>query len=1135
MDMLDKDQMTLQEYYEQKHKDPTLTLLSQHRCWLNELIYYDSLSGKALSADMDTFIADIHKVNETALSSTKDYLYPIVHRSEKAFQAIIRDLREKILREYKLLPIYQIRQIDSKTIQWISKKPGRTIKEKLAGKPHIMGLKRRLSVDTLENRLLKEFVKRIKILLSTKLEFMESSAMNDSDEEVAFLGNINSWLYSDDSDEIGRWQATAPTNILLHDKHYRKIWESYLNLQKLPELIEIDQAKAGIILLRRLFWYISAEVARIPNIVTAQCPISIDYEKFFIKPELPMIFLYNNTKIKISIPRNSIIIELPQKIYISLTNNSSILIEQENVKNREFTIDTSESYIEEICTHIKKCITKNNNNNVTKTNEKHPVISSENFYINLNSVRPCYLLNNQITKFPTRLWVQFWENKTDTYIVSGATSKALLLNDKNNSVGNHTLYSLLFLGENSRNAEIAYSLIQQMRDSIDTKTLHYFLPEHIPEFSLKYIKSALRANFPTCKPLPASISAIMHIQYNKHKINIKNEEYIIVLDFPCNGISITPIKAKYDEELKIAMPETNGIVWVRHPSIFVKIEEGMDPTFNSLKRFNNEQKKEVMSLLGTQGLITEKGLHLIDKDQWHPIECSTKDNKKEFLNYLSELIKKYIPEHMSKHIYAYFAIHEDLHNLSLDNLQKLDVSDVLKGGKILSQKESELTKLNNTLSLWEDDLPDLIMEVKSIDISLVKDIHIKPVFGKPVFIDVLYECTLEANKHSYNFPLRIGSEDSDTAYEAFLNTPDFPLLQDEKYDLKLSYTYGDDIPYKLIFIPHNKNLHPIEVEWKPFDPSNIDYDEFPAPEYAPVLSENFKKFPSERSWEGKKQISKSNLYDKFLTPFRDRSIKGNLFSSFYLFREGRKITNLDIQYQQKLQDYINLLQEEFQRNRSDNNILIILSNLHSEAPKAVYEMLLFRSTKINENSKNLRWNLTPISYALGALDQDWQKKIANNLINKLTQENAKKEYDIIRIIAVALWREEKIVFKLFESDIKKIDSVLNSIIYILEQQKHTKGEGAKLASICEILLAILRLRRSNNINIKKLLAPNSPKMKKIIILVSAIDNQDIGNSFVHLSLDKPEEFKQVPNLLYALQLYLKGEDTSGITIEIKEG
>ena len=70
------------------------------------------------------------------------------------------------------MPIHAVRELDANSFIKLSNRPGRTIREKLAGKPHMQAVRRFQSVDLPENRLLKAFVRHLVELLEFRLDYL---------------------------------------------------------------------------------------------------------------------------------------------------------------------------------------------------------------------------------------------------------------------------------------------------------------------------------------------------------------------------------------------------------------------------------------------------------------------------------------------------------------------------------------------------------------------------------------------------------------------------------------------------------------------------------------------------------------------------------------------------------------------------------------------------------------------------------------------------------------------------------------------------------------------------------------------------------------------------------------------------
>lgn len=121
---------------------------------------------------------------------------------------------------------------------------------------------------------------------------------------------------------------------------------------------------------------------------------------------------------------------------------------------------------------------------------------------------------------------------------------------------------------------------------------------------------------------------------------------------------------------------------------------------------------------------------------------------------------------------------------------------------------------------------------------------VKPVRGKPVSIPVGEDFTLPAGKPHYLVPLSIGSDADDLGFSARLNSPAFPLKNDVPCELNLTFEYGADDPYKLVFTPQDKSFPPVRATWQRTE--DIIITDAPAPEYPqPKTWEELENFPKD--------------------------------------------------------------------------------------------------------------------------------------------------------------------------------------------------------------------------------------------------------------------------------------------------
>ncbi|KNX43855.1 hypothetical protein AEY54_06020 [Helicobacter pylori] len=156
-----------------------------------------------------------------------------------------------------------------------------------------------------------------------------------------------------------------------------------------------------------------------------------------------------------------------------------------------------------------------------------------------------------------------------------------------------------------------------------------------------------------------------------------------------------------------------------------------------------------------------------------------------------------------------------------------------------------------------------------------------------------------------------------------------------------------------------------------------------------------------------------------------------------------------------------------------------------------------------------------LSRCLGSLEKDFQKTIFKNLTNSKT----------LSIVARASWNNEKFLENLMEeTSLKQQKGFLKRIEERLKDPKLFD-----FSSACELLLAFLFYR-----NAKKeleLIHESEKTMRLLDSMDKAIEKETEIKSFVKLEL-KNQSFNNIPPLLLALRLYLRG-DLEGVGIEIK--
>jgi len=196
--------------------------------WLNKNSVFDKSIGSFEEIDLFTFLDNVNRFDYEK-DTFYDDVYYILEYTEDSIVYLMNNINKEIKREHKILPISQAKEFDHKTIMWLSRQDGRTIKEKLKNNK-IKTVKRYREVDTYENRVFKKLLKNLVLVYEVREDLQKSELSH-------LFVKIRQWLRSDDAKSIDEHKNIIYNNILLHHSHYSKIFKSYKWLNRLNEKV----------------------------------------------------------------------------------------------------------------------------------------------------------------------------------------------------------------------------------------------------------------------------------------------------------------------------------------------------------------------------------------------------------------------------------------------------------------------------------------------------------------------------------------------------------------------------------------------------------------------------------------------------------------------------------------------------------------------------------------------------------------------------------------------------------------------------------------------------------------------------------------------------------------------------------
>lgn len=171
----------------------------------------------------------------------------IIVRAARACEIPLTEIRKNfrriLARERCRIPIAKVTELDSACMIWQSRQPGNTLGEKAGSRQRILSVVKVENFNTLENRVLKDFLIRAERLCDDYLaEFGDEKTTHDVNVERVrgFQRRCKSVLQENALAGIpeNRGGLPTPNYVLQQNPHYSQIWKFYKEFISLTQLLE---------------------------------------------------------------------------------------------------------------------------------------------------------------------------------------------------------------------------------------------------------------------------------------------------------------------------------------------------------------------------------------------------------------------------------------------------------------------------------------------------------------------------------------------------------------------------------------------------------------------------------------------------------------------------------------------------------------------------------------------------------------------------------------------------------------------------------------------------------------------------------------------------------------------------------
>lgn len=797
-----------------------------------------------------------------------DELTRIAASTLDAVRHISNNFREKIIRENVLMPTYRAKEINSTGLSWLSKRSGRTIREKLSSTNNLLAVRRRMSLDTGENRLYVAFLRQME-------EYIEQKRLANSklpaEDERDFQQLALKILHDDDLEEVGRWENMPPNNTLLSDRFYRQIWHGWNDLQKLSEMLKADSEHLGERLCTAYFFKLLGALGQHEKF--PQQPVRYDYAKFDVRP-LRGNAIVGET-LRLAKFETHFEIRRAEKIFTVAFEDMTQIFSEDTTEllRANVTAENFDAFVSKTAEFI--C-------GKTKTLERAlratKLAAAKKNYMDIFATRPLYTAaNGKLKRFKSRIVRQEFFADDETFDLSAEFSTALTVNED----GASKIYSLAScIHERKADNEKFNRLMQMIHENFSgsnqrVEQLSLPLPDIYNEFQLSAIRRAVRVNYNRVQTMPRSLSVLFWEMSRDGCQKFSDGDFALVVDYVRGQVSLTLAEARFDSRIEQALPETRGLIWERHPTYsknckpegYANFEDKLnDFLLKSGWQASKPSLDKILNVFGVKGLPLETGrlafqFSNYSGETWAAVTEELMEPFRQIKFVVTDIIKAYLKQMEEviggKKVFKYI-ISPQLTFVGANATLRPEAEVPLNGMKFYDELSTRAQEYENATGeilppLWTDRLPFLAIKRFYGAFELIgrnSNKKISPQFGVTQKIPVGETFTLPKDRNEYRFGL-ILNDSKEISYEAVVRNRAFPLREDTECELHLTYTYGKDIPYELTFKPlTSRTFREAKVDWE--SAAAQDYKNLPAPKF-PADTENWQTLQHIRTRKGKER------------------------------------------------------------------------------------------------------------------------------------------------------------------------------------------------------------------------------------------------------------------------------------------
>lgn len=191
-----------------------------------------------------------------------DDLMQMVSFCGDQMQEVVKNPRHNLVKVDRMVRPEKAKDIGYKTISWLGKQPGKSVREKMAGRNTLLTQKKEYSYDIKENQVARMLYLQLMRRVSDRINNGIKKDAYDVTEnpQMDQMCKIKKLLRESPLGEVKAKIQNQANNVLLSDKNYSVIWRAYMDMSRFDARVEKRWEQALELYVQSVFLAINAEL-----------------------------------------------------------------------------------------------------------------------------------------------------------------------------------------------------------------------------------------------------------------------------------------------------------------------------------------------------------------------------------------------------------------------------------------------------------------------------------------------------------------------------------------------------------------------------------------------------------------------------------------------------------------------------------------------------------------------------------------------------------------------------------------------------------------------------------------------------------------------------------------------------------